>query len=522
MTSGKQRISVNFAVLSAGQLASRLLAFATTVHLAHVLLPEYFGLIVYGTSVLLYAGILVDFGFDGFGPIEVSRGTSDLHTLASNVITWRSLMALPALVALSIFAVLIPVSALCKLIIVLYGLSLLVNPFDLSWIFMGTRKMWPAALADVILQLLSVVGALVFVHGPSDVVRMPFVFLVARLMSVGFLFMTFSKEYGRPLFTISWPYFKRLLGGAVPLAGSQLMSMISNNFDIVMIGILLSSTGTGLYGAAYRIVWMPTTIAIAYYAALRPSLAHSYIDGFDTIEPLFKRSVRITTALAIGVGTGGCIVASELLAQLYGSGYVSAVRAFQILLGSFCFLLVSRNYRLLLVSFNHQVTDLKIMSTAAILNITLNLALIHPFGISGAAAATLASEGLILVCTYTLTHRLVSHVPLGRYLLRPIICSCIMAILLLSLPASLHVFLKIALGGLSYLVLLLLSGVVTAEELRNVRSSLANRQSGRNNNRPGAKPAPVLVQHHNCTAERQKTELCNNHRLPATPPGTGE
>ncbi len=135
-------------------------------------------------------------------------------------------------------------------------------------------------------------------------------------------------------------------------------------------------------------------------------------------------------------------------------------------------MLVSRNYRLVLVSFNQQVIDLRIMTAAAVVNIGLNIALIKPFGITGAACATLASEALILVLDYATTRRLIKHVPLGRYLWRPFLCCAIMATIL-SVPSPLaNVWLKVALGGASYLLLLLGFRIVSLTEIQSMIESL--------------------------------------------------
>ena len=48
----------------------------------------------------------------------------------------------------------------------------------------------------------------------------------------------------------------------------------------------------GHFGAAQRIVWVPTLFIAAYYLTLRPSLARAHVDGLHTINSLLRRSVR--------------------------------------------------------------------------------------------------------------------------------------------------------------------------------------------------------------------------------------
>jgi O-antigen/teichoic acid export membrane protein len=95
MNPGNSAVSRNFAILSIGQMTARLIAFATTIHVAQVLLPECFGAVAFASGVLLYAGLLVDFGFDSYGPIEVSRGTSPAQKIAGTVLSFRTLLVIP-------------------------------------------------------------------------------------------------------------------------------------------------------------------------------------------------------------------------------------------------------------------------------------------------------------------------------------------------------------------------------------------------------------------------------------------
>lgn len=477
-------------------MASRLLAFATTIHIAQALLPERFGAIVFATGVILYAGLLVDFGFEAYGPIEVSRGTTPLPKLAGTVLSFRTLLTLPAFSLLLLFTWLIPVAPFTKLILALYGLSLFTNAFDLGWTFLGGKQMWPQVVGEIIVQTTVAIGAYLLIHTPADAVLMPLLFLAGKIISVSFLFYVFSREHGMPKIGIDPPYLAGLLKSALPLCGSQVMAMISNNFDLLLIGVWLSTGAAGLYGAATRVVWVPTTICVAYYTALRPLVAHAFIEGFHTVEDMFKRSVKVTTALACGIATGGILLSQPIMTQVFGKTYASAAAPFCVLLGAFCLMLVSRNYRLVLVTFNHQATDLKIMSSAAIVNIALNVLLIKTqLGMTGAALATLASETIILVADYFCTRRLISHVPLGRYLMRPLICSAVLALYIAGSGVLSNIYLRVAIGAALYGVLMLVSRIVSVEEIKSVYQNWKPASKGAK-----TAPSPVTANAPNLTS----------------------
>jgi O-antigen/teichoic acid export membrane protein len=467
MNTRAQVISRNFAILSVGRVVSSLLGFATTVHLAHVLLADRFGVIVFATGVLAYAGLIVDCGFDSLGALEAARGTLPLAILVRTVISLRLLLASVALVVLALVTWLTPISELVRTAILLYGLSLFTNAVDLTWAFLGAERMRPAVLAELLCQSIVTVGAFLLVWEPNHVLRMPLIFLGGRGVAVIVLLSQFFCHFGKFGLGMDFPLLKRLLAAALPFSGTAVVSMISYNFDQILVGLWLGTEAAGLYGAAYRVVLLPTMLGTAYFMALRPWLVRASVHGFHTIESLLRSSIRIVTALGIGVVVGGVLLAEPLITWLYGAPYQAARQPLQILLSAMALMFVSRHYRILLVAFRRQALEFKFMTAAAALNITLNVLLIPRLGLTGAALATLASEGLLLVVSYTLVYRLISHAPLGCSLVKPLASVALMA-LVLSNSLFLPLFVRMALGGGIYLALLFSLRVINFEDVRLV------------------------------------------------------
>ncbi|MEO8218019.1 MAG: oligosaccharide flippase family protein [Acidobacteriota bacterium] len=463
-------ISRNFAALSAGQLVSRILAFAITIYLTRILHAEYFGIIVFATSVLAYAGLIVDCGFESFGPLEVARQLAPMRELARTVVTLRLSLTAVAFAALALFSTLSHVNALTRTVLLLYGISLISNALSVNWVFMGAEMMRESAIGDILEQVVMVAGVFVFIHQPEHVTRIPWVYLTARLVAVSFLIVRFIRIFGNLVLGIDFGLLRRLIAEALPLAGTSVVAMVSHNFDLVLVGLWLGSSAAGMYGAAYRVVWAPTLIVTAYYMALRPTLARGYRDGIETVSELLRRSVRLTTALAVGIVVGGVLLAVPLVRLLYGRGYDGAIQPMQMLLVAFALVVVSRKYRLILTCFNRQGVDFNIMSAAAVVNIVANLLLIPRMGVLGAALASVISEVGILLMGYSATRLLVGHVPFWRHLLRPALGAALMAEVLVLTP-SLPVLLRILLGGGVYVALLFAMRVVNMEELRMLLSS---------------------------------------------------
>lgn len=460
-----QLIARNFTILSIAQVISRSFALVITISITRALGADGFGAIVFATSLLTYGTLLVRFGFDGLGPIEVARGEIPLRSLVQTVQGLSLALMAPTFILLALFVWQASVPLLTKYITLLYGLSLLTDALDLTWVFLGAELMHVTALAEILGQFLLLTGVLLFVNGPHDILLMPLVFLVSRFASIALLMISYARRFGWLRPRIDFTLLSSLFSKTWPFAGAVVVSMFLHNFDIVLIGLWLGLEATGLYGAAYRVVWIPALLLTAYTKSLRPSLARASVQGIASINHLLTRSLQLATAAGVGLAVGGYLMAEPVVLFLYGEEFRGASTPLRLLLAATALLIVNRHYRMLLATFHLQAVMFKMMAIAAGINIILNLLFIERYGINGAALAMMLSEAVILCLGYLFTRQHIGHVPFGRFLWKPAACALLMALVLLT-SSSLPLFVRLALGGSSYLVALFALQVVGMDEIR--------------------------------------------------------
>lgn len=457
-----------FVLLSTGQLLSRLLAFAVVVHLGRVLGLEGFGTLVLATGVVGYAALLVELGLDTLGPLEVARGELPQRTLVETVVALRLLLLGLAWVAVGACVTLAPVSQTARLAILVYGLALVANVFDLGWVFLGRGHTGVVALAEVATQTLQAIGAFTLIHAPEHCLRMPWIFAAARLVSVAGLAWVHRRSCAPLGLGLDRALARRLLQLSLPLAGATAVGAVLAGFDVVLLGLWRGLADAGIYGAALRVAWVPSTIAAAYFTALRPALARASPGGFAEVAPTLRRSLRLAAALGLGLAAGGLVLAEPLVAWLYGSPYATAAAPLRLLLVAVAAVLVSRHHRAVLQAFRRSALDLRIMAACAALNVGLNLALIPSAGPLGAATALLASEAAFLMASLWAVRRVAGDASDARAALRALASAALMAALLATTP-GLHVLLRVAGGAAAYVVLLLALRGVHLEDLLALR-----------------------------------------------------
>jgi len=352
--------------------------------------------VAFATSVLAGAALLVDLGFDSLGPLEVARGRVAVPALARNVVALRLGLTAPAFLALALLAWLAPVSPATKAVVLFYGLSLMANAVDLNWLFLGAERMGVAAAADLAQQGLIAALAFSLVREPEHLLRMPLIFLAGRAAAVLILAVAAGRIWGRIRPALDRALLEDLVPAALPFAGAAAVAVVLTYFDLVLVGWWMGTAEAGLYGAAYRILWLPTMLVTAYLTVLRPSVARRAMDR--DASPFSLLGVSAPGVMAVGIAAAAAAIAfaPALVDLLYGPAYHAAVAPLRLLLVSFALLVVSRHYRLVLVASGRQATDLRIMGAAAALNVALNVWLIPRAGLLGAASSNVASEAAIL------------------------------------------------------------------------------------------------------------------------------
>lgn len=436
-----------------------------TLYLTRALDTNGFGVIVVALSFLAFASMIVDFGFDQLGQREITRARIDQRDLVETVVSVRIVLSLITYLILAVVIIASPINARTKPVILIYGLSLLTNAVDLNWVFFGKERTRFPAIAEIVIQAIYVGLVLKFVRDVEHLVYIPVFFLVGRTVAVSYLIVQYLREYGFFFPRLHRDVFRELLPEAMPLWGSMIIVQMMNNFAPPALGIFVTMTEAGIFGAAQRVIRVPTFLILAYYTTIRPSINRAHNDGFGSVEFLLRKSMRLSMGLAVGLAVGGWMTAAPLVRLLFPEEFLAGVFALRLLLIATSLFIVNRHYRFLLIAFSHQAMDLKLMMAAAVANVGTTLALIRPMGAAGAAAGVLAGEVVITGIAYMLASSHVGHVPLVRFLPKPLVCAVVMAGALI-LCAPLHVAVQVAIGGAVYCVGLLALGVVRVQEVK--------------------------------------------------------
>jgi len=227
------------------------------------------------------------------------------------------------------------------------------------------------------------------------------------------------------------PITKELLLFSLPLMGVAILSMIIVWTDTIMLGYFKTPEMVGLYNAAHplaQIISVPLTALLLIYTPITTGLYSRNL--MSELRRNYKVSTKWLMVIVLPIFLVLFLFPCPVLKLFFGAGYISAANALRILSIGFIVSNLAGPNGATLTAIGHPRFLMWTTLAAAILNIVLNLLLIPPLGIVGAAIASAASLILINISRTAKLHSLCQAQPLSKNLLKPIIICVALAFLI--------------------------------------------------------------------------------------------
>jgi O-antigen/teichoic acid export membrane protein len=443
-----------FAVVGFGDALARIIAFGATAYVATRLGPGPYGVIAVASAIVLYFSHVADFSVEVLGARALARDPARVDTLVPPLVVARLLLAAACIVVLTIVGlVFLPQPK--GIVLAVTSLGLLPVAASTRFVFLATSRPVAAALARVIGELLFFLTVLAIVRDTNDLASVP----LSRLAGEGIaalLLVALLRRSGYVLPVRHDPgQVKPLFAGALPLVGHAILGLAIFNSDLIFLDVLKGERAVGVYAAAYTLVSFLLNVGVVYGNILLPALTREGVDAARQ-RTLFDTAMVQVLAAALPLAVGGYLLADGLIGLVFDPQFADGVPALRVLIWSIVVAWVRNVVQMGLIARDQQAFVLRTSVWSAVANVALNVALIPPFGLIGAAVATLATEIFRTVVAAWYAARLGLPFGVTRRLWRPVVAAATMAAALSVVP-RVQVLLAIAGGAAIYVMVLLLT-----------------------------------------------------------------
>jgi O-antigen/teichoic acid export membrane protein len=396
--------SSGYATVTAG---SAVMLVALTMIAGRWLPASEYGKFAFAIALATIVETLMDIGL---GPVTVrtvardaeGAGTFYRHILGLKI-AWGAVGLVALLIAVPIIRRDPDVIRACYLM----GISSLIRSYVLSarGLLQGLNRFDLEAVTVVADRgLLLVLGTLTLVAG-FGLFGLSVAFVVARLVMFVVVTLIVRRVMGSARPTYDRVIWRELQSAALPLGFFLITLTLYTYIDTVILFIMRTDAETGWYAASYRVYEGLMYAPSAFATVLTPRFSQLFVDDPTRLRTWFRRSMLGSAAAALVIGGAAMWLAKPLMLLFYGPAYEAAVPPLQVLAGGVVFVFCTWILHSAAIAIH---LDRRLLGTTAIgliTNIGLNIALIPPLGITGAAWATVVAEAVTVTLLYVQVER---------------------------------------------------------------------------------------------------------------------
>lgn len=241
--------------------------------------------------------------------------------------------------------------------------------------------------------------------------------------------------------------------------------------DILMLEYFTTSATVGYYKAALVIVEFLWFVPRSVQSVMIQSTANLWLEEeIERINSLASKTTRYTLLITVLLAIGLAALAPTFVPIYYGAEFSPSVLPILLLLPGTVGFGLARP----IMAISMAKGDMKILiaatGTAAIINFGLNLLLIPPFGMAGAAVATSVGYGSLpvfhVIGAYVIGYRPLSDLRFGRVVATALIAGVVIGSVAALLGTSAIALVIVpVIGGFVFGISAIATGAVTTDEI---------------------------------------------------------
>ena len=372
----------------------------TIPYITRVLLPENYGKINTGNSLISYVALIAGLGIANYAIREGSivRDNEDkLNSFSSQVFSINVFSTVVSYVILAGIIFLVPHYQEYKLLLVIQGISVVFTTIGADWINSIEEDYFYLTIRYIILHIISLLLMFLLVKTPEDYYIYAAITLLnsagSNLMNVFYI-----RRYVKIRFTfdIEW---KRHLPPILILFGNSVAMTIYVSSDITMLEIFKGATEVGFYSVATKIYsilkQILNAILIVSIPRMTANVGNEDMEGFKNLgQKILSAIITLMCPLIIGI----IIFRTEAINLASGKEYISGSSSLLILTIAIAPALIATFYAsCVLMPLRKEKNILTGTVISAIVNVGLNFVFIPLLGGVGSAITTLISEVFVAV-----------------------------------------------------------------------------------------------------------------------------
>jgi O-antigen/teichoic acid export membrane protein len=391
-----RRAARNATWLFSSQTVARLIGFAMGTVLARQMGAERFGEYMFVMTFVLYFAFLADGGLGRFLIRDAAREPARAREFLNKTAALRLALAAAVYVLLLAGALITRSGGERTALVAIAGLSLFTGALSgaLSSMFIARDEMRISALFGVLSSTTTAIFVLAALAAGAGLPGVVVAATLANLPPLAYLVLRWRERMGMPGLEVDLAFWRTALRRSFPYALLGVIGLVYFRMDALLLTWIKGPEATGIYTAAYRLLDAVTDVPGVIVAAMFPTLSRLHVESKAKVRKTYLGALATLALLGLPVLAGLVLFARPAILLLYGEEFRDSVVVLQLLaVAVFLIFVDTANTMVLYAGDNlRPVVLLSLVTMTA--NIGLCLLLIPPYGVNGAALATILSTAL--------------------------------------------------------------------------------------------------------------------------------
>ena len=402
-------------------------------YVARILNVDDMGRVTFARNLVAYFSLLASLGVSYYGIRESARIIDDKYEFSKffwEISIINTVTTVISYVLLFVMIFTIGRLAEYRILLLINSVNLILCGFSNEWVLGAREEYKYMSVRSILIQMFCMIAILILIRTREDYIKYSIILVFstngANIFNWIYIFRRkiISKIHAREL------DIKKHLKPVFILFAMLVSIDLYTMLDTTMLGFIKGDYAVGLYNASIKIPRLANSVIASVGAVLVPRLSYYYDKDIVKFEKLINKSQEFIIFITVPAFLGIVMMSSEMIVVFAGEQYMDAFVTTRILAPIVLIIPIS-------VLFNNQVFIpmrkeifvLKSTCVGAVINLTLNIALIPILAENGASIATVAAElSVMLVCTYHVKRELNTQNVRQKYLRAIITSLCILLI----------------------------------------------------------------------------------------------
>lgn len=297
----RQGIAFNVSMLYIMNIAKLIFPLITLPYLTRVLSVDCYGVVAYVKATMVYAQLIVDFGFMLSGVKAITEASEDMlkvGRIAGNVVLAKIMLSVASIIVIVTAAFFIEILRENMLYTILAFIPIALSTFLFEFLFRGLELMHIITIRYVIMRTISVGLTLVLVKGDADILWIPILDILSYVVAIGLTLYEVKKLGIKISFIESFKGAYQSLKISSVYFASEAATTVFGVLNTILVGIFMDKADVAYWAVCLQLVSAVRSMYTPITNGIYPQMIKTKNFG------IIKKALKMFMPIVIG----GCLI----------------------------------------------------------------------------------------------------------------------------------------------------------------------------------------------------------------------